>query len=63
MVRHKGHSDWYGGSGSDAPKRLRTYTLKIELTETLDDAFKIIRRIALAELGLLSTTESQEGQT
>ncbi|MEW9920935.1 Na/Pi cotransporter family protein [Marimonas sp. MJW-29] len=33
-------------------KRLQTYTREIELTETLDDLFKIIRRIARTELGL-----------
>lgn len=36
----------------DAPKRLHAYTREIELTETFDDAFKIIRRIARTELSL-----------
>ena len=48
---------------SDAPKRLHTYTREIELTETLDDAFKIIRRIARTELGLFSDAVSKEGQS
>lgn len=33
-----------------APRRLHTYTREIELTETLDDMFKIVRRIARTEL-------------
>jgi len=47
---------------ADAPNRLHTYTREIELTETLDDAFKIIRRIARTELDLFSGTQSKEGQ-
>lgn len=35
---------------ADEPKRLHTYTREIELTETLDDIFKVIRRIARTEL-------------
>ncbi len=38
---------------ADEPKRLHTYTREIELTETLDDIFKIIRRIARTELAVL----------
>lgn len=38
---------------TDEPKRLQTYTREIELTETLDDIFKIIRRIARTELAVL----------
>lgn len=37
---------------ADEPKRLQTYTREIELTETLDDIFKIIRRIAATEIKL-----------
>lgn len=37
---------------ADEPKRLQTYTREIELTETFDDIFKIIRRIARTEMGL-----------
>jgi len=47
---------------ADAPNRLHTYTREIELTETLDDAFKIIRRIARTELDLFSGTLSKEGK-
>lgn len=47
---------------SDDPKRLHTYTREIELTETLDDAFKIIRRIARTELGLFGAKQAKEGQ-
>ncbi len=35
---------------ADEPKRLHTYAREIELTETLDDIFKIIRRIARTEI-------------
>ena len=35
---------------ADEPKRLHTYAREIELTETLDDIFKIIRRIAKTEI-------------
>ncbi|MGB5559418.1 MAG: Na/Pi symporter, partial [Paracoccaceae bacterium] len=35
---------------ANEPKRLHTYTREIELTETLDDIFKIIRRIARTQL-------------
>ncbi|GGE61834.1 Na/Pi cotransporter family protein [Actibacterium pelagium] len=38
---------------ADEPKRLHTYTREIELTETLDDIFKIIRRIARTEMAIL----------
>ncbi len=37
---------------ADEPKRLQTYTREIELTETLDDIFKIIRRISRTELSI-----------
>ncbi len=37
---------------ADEPKRLQTYTREIELTETLDDIFKIVRRMARTELAL-----------
>ena len=37
---------------ADEPKRLHTYTREIELSETLDDIFKIIRRIARTEMAL-----------
>ncbi|MDJ0628404.1 MAG: Na/Pi cotransporter family protein [Rhodobacter sp.] len=39
---------------ADEPKRLHTYTREIELTETLDDIFKIIRRIARTEQALFA---------
>ncbi len=48
---------------ADERKRLHTYTREIELTETLDDIFKIIRRIARTELRLFDTTAPQEVQT
>ncbi|MFK7940644.1 MAG: Na/Pi cotransporter family protein [Roseovarius sp.] len=35
---------------TDEPKRLHTYAREIELTEALDDIFKIIRRIAKTEI-------------
>lgn len=35
---------------ADEPKRLHTYAREIELTETLDDIFKILRRIARSEI-------------
>ena len=38
---------------ADEPKRLHTYAREIELTETLDDIFKIIRRIARTEVTVL----------
>ncbi|MDJ1016376.1 MAG: Na/Pi cotransporter family protein [Paracoccaceae bacterium] len=38
---------------ADEPKRLHTYAREIELTETLDDIFKIIRRIARTEIAVL----------
>ena len=37
---------------ADEPKRLHTYAREIELTETLDDIFKIVRRIARTEIGI-----------
>ncbi len=37
---------------ADEPKRLHTYAREIELTETLDDIFKIIRRISRTELAV-----------
>jgi phosphate:Na+ symporter len=37
---------------TDEPKRLHTYTREIELSETLDDIFKIIRRIARTEMAI-----------
>lgn len=37
---------------ADEPKRLHTYAREIELTETLDDVFKIIRRIAKTEIAI-----------
>ena len=42
---------------ADEPKRLHTYTREIELTETLDDIFKVIRRIARTELAILPKPE------
>ena len=39
---------------ADEPKRLHTYAREIELTETLDDIFKIIRRIARTEIAILT---------
>ncbi len=48
---------------ADERKRLHTYTREIELTETLDDIFKIIRRIARTELRLFDTTAPQEVRT
>ncbi|MDJ0827978.1 MAG: Na/Pi cotransporter family protein [Rhodobacter sp.] len=41
---------------ADEPKRLNTYAREIELTETLDDIFKIIRRIARTEIGIFRQT-------
>lgn len=38
---------------TDEPRRLHTYAREIELTETLDDIFKIIRRIARTEIKVL----------
>lgn len=35
---------------ANEPKRLHTYAREIELTETLDDIFKIIRRVARTEI-------------
>ena len=37
---------------TEEPKRLHTYTREIELSETLDDVFKIIRRIARTEMAI-----------
>ena len=37
---------------ADEPKRLHTYAREIELTETLEDMFKILRRIARSELSI-----------
>ncbi len=42
---------------ADEPKRLHTYTREIELTETLDDIFKIIRRIASTELKVFTQSD------
>ena len=42
---------------ADEPKRLHTYTREIELTETLDDIFKVIRRIARTELAVFPNSE------
>ena len=39
---------------ADEPKRLQTYSREIELVETLDDIFKIARRIARTEIALFS---------
>ena len=44
---------------ADEPKRLYTYTREIELTETLDDIFKIIRRIARTELAVFRNNDSE----
>ncbi len=38
---------------ADEPKRLLTYTREIELSETLDDIFRVIRRIARTEITIL----------
>lgn len=40
--------------GTDEPKRLQTYAREIELTETLDDIFKIIRRMARSEIAIFT---------
>ena len=48
---------------ADERKRLHTYTREIELTETLDDIFKIIRRIARTELSLFDPNIPKEPQT
>ncbi len=45
---------------ADEPKRLHTYTREIELTETLDDIFKIIRRIAATEIGIFHKDRSKK---
>lgn len=42
---------------ADEPKRLHTYAREIELTETLDDIFKIIRRIARTEQTVFAATD------
>lgn len=39
---------------ADEPRRMHTYAREIELTETLDDIFKITRRIARTELALFA---------
>jgi phosphate:Na+ symporter len=45
---------------ADEPKRLQTYTREIELTETFDDIFKIIRRIARTQLLVFEKSEPVE---
>lgn len=42
---------------TDEPRRLHTYAREIELIESLDDVFKIVRRIALTELSLFSKND------
>ncbi|MDA5095801.1 Na/Pi cotransporter family protein [Aliiroseovarius sp. KMU-50] len=37
---------------ADEPKRLHTYAREIELTETLEDIFKILRRISRSEIAI-----------
>ncbi len=44
---------------ADEPRRLHTYTREIELTETLDDIFKIIRRIAQTEIAIFGHTNAR----
>jgi phosphate:Na+ symporter len=39
---------------ADAPRRLHTYTREIELIETFDDIFRILRRIARTEIALFT---------
>ena len=39
---------------ADEPRRLNTYAREIELTETLDDIFKIVRRIARTEMAIFN---------
>ncbi len=45
---------------ADEPKRLLTYTREIELTETLDDIFKIIRRTARTQLTMFEKPDHSE---
>ncbi|TCP40791.1 Na/Pi cotransporter family protein [Rhodovulum marinum] len=44
---------------ADAPRRLHTYTREIELTETFEDIFKILRRIARTEMEIFTTRPEQ----
>ncbi len=44
---------------SDEPKRLHTYAREIELTETLEDIFKILRRIARSELNIFRKAQGE----
>ncbi len=44
---------------ADEPKRLHTYAREIELTETLDDIFKIIRRIAATEIAIFRPAQAR----
>ncbi|GAA0292871.1 Na/Pi cotransporter family protein [Rhodovulum strictum] len=44
---------------ADAPRRLHTYTREIELTQTFDDIFRILRRIARTELGVFAIRPEQ----
>ncbi len=46
--------------GANEPRRLHTYSREIELTETLDDIFKIMRRIARTELAVFGKAKENE---
>ena len=37
---------------ADAPDRLRAFARESELTQTLDDIFKVLRRVARTEMAL-----------
>ncbi|NNE54130.1 MAG: Na/Pi cotransporter family protein [Sulfitobacter sp.] len=45
---------------TDDPNRMQTYAREVELVETLNDIFKIFRRIALTELDLFRAKEQKE---
>lgn len=47
---------------ADEPRRLQTYAREIELTETLDDIFKIVRRIARTEMMVFARSEPAAAQ-
>ena len=48
--------------GIEAPQRSQTYAREIEITQSLDDIFKIIQRIARIELGLFRLTEAEASE-
>ncbi len=44
---------------ADEAKRMQTYTREVDLIETFDDVFKILRRIARTEIALFRDTKNQ----